>query len=694
MKRKLIFSALLLCCHFFAQAQQSAEATTFILHFETNSSELAAAQRAGLSAFLKTLAGKPGEYSVGITGHTDARGSDAFNRVLSSRRGRSVSDFLVAQGFILKKIALAAEGESRPAAENDSDQGMSRNRRVELAFRRESLRFAPTGLVPVMKVHFQAERGITFESSISGSKVIIPAGILVYSDGSPVQGEVELRYREWRNLYEYLSFGLPMHYNNGQEDYFFNSAGMFEVQAFQKDQELGLAPGKSFSVSFVQTQEMPDVNLYVFNENTGAWTFVKQKNDTAARPSAVSGVSVSAWNTGSGRSGCRPNPIRNPKGKRPVITLAESIQTGYELASGKRLLPPAFVVNPLLDDTTLVRETERTTIHISKYDDSKAYFFVEDKQKQFTELNLLNDLQWEYVPSLVSGEFNNSHLNIRWDAAYLSYDPTDVTNLFDVKLVSPKLKIEIKARLRQLNGRPLDREEATAFYKKYKTIQKERWDNKLEEVAKLRRFVTFSMLFREENEVCMGQAEWLKWFVQNKKSMVARYEKYLKADYAANTQAGMQLLLDYNERCRQSTLTALQQQTSGDSGANKLNVTLQIFGFGIYNCDQIFRLGAGTEALAASFKTRDGKPITSTMTNVVEKNSQMMLSAPTPGQIYFSPDKTFDIIVRSDDNRTYLLRESEFATLELAGKKQAELVMDDVTEQIQTPNDWIKVLGI
>ena len=694
MKKPAFLAALLLLGHIFIAAQTPEKPTALTLHFETNLSELTDQHRAELSNVLQTLPGKPSDYSITVTGHTDARGSDTYNQELSLRRGQSVAGFLTARGFAGEKIALAAQGEHHPAAGNDSDRGMLLNRRVEVRFERTAtFSNRPADLVPEMKVRFQADRGITFASPISGSRVQIPGGILVYPDGAPVQGEVELRYREWRNLYDYLSFGLPMHYGDDRGNFFFNSNGMFEVQAYQKNQALGVAKGESFTVTFVPTKEMPDVNLYRFDAQAGQWTVAAEKGKSpAAQPAALTAQAVEATNNGLGRPKCSPNPLRFPKNVRPAELLAAAVQTGYELATGVRRFPIAYLQDPLQDDTALVRQSERTQIQLHQYDDVKSYFFIDDLQQEFTELSVLKDYKWEYVPSLVEGEFTAEHLKMQWYAAYLSYD--EGNNLYDVLLASPALQLNIKARLLHADGRIVTREENPVLNAQYKTLQKERWDKKLENYSALRQFIALSMPLRDEDEWCMGTTEWLKYFNANKKKMVERYTRHRAADYGANPDAGNQLIQDYNVRCRAANLAEIQARNASRPAGSSLAMTLQVFDFGIYNCDQIYRLGAGTQVLAATFRTRDGKSIAPRQTNVVEKNSLMMLSAPSPNQVYYSPEKTFDVIVMGDDGRTYLLRDSEFAALDLAGRSTADLVLDDVTDLVKTPKDWMKVLGI
>jgi outer membrane protein OmpA-like peptidoglycan-associated protein len=67
-----------------------------------------------------------------VTGHTDSTGSDTFNLQLSERRAQSVDVVLQEKEVAFKRILTAGLGEARPIADNNSVEGRSKNRRVEL----------------------------------------------------------------------------------------------------------------------------------------------------------------------------------------------------------------------------------------------------------------------------------------------------------------------------------------------------------------------------------------------------------------------------------------------------------------------------------------------------------------------------------------------------------------------------------
>ena len=72
---------------------------------------------------------------VRIVGHTESTGGDAINNPLSLDRAHSVRDCLVGRGVAAPRIETAGRGSAEPVADNASDAGRARNRRVEIFLR-------------------------------------------------------------------------------------------------------------------------------------------------------------------------------------------------------------------------------------------------------------------------------------------------------------------------------------------------------------------------------------------------------------------------------------------------------------------------------------------------------------------------------------------------------------------------------
>jgi OmpA-OmpF porin, OOP family len=77
-----------------------------------------------------------------VEGHTDSRGSDAYNDALSERRANAVATALETRGITAAQIQTAGRGKDYPVASNETPEGRQQNRRVEIVFSDNSGRFA------------------------------------------------------------------------------------------------------------------------------------------------------------------------------------------------------------------------------------------------------------------------------------------------------------------------------------------------------------------------------------------------------------------------------------------------------------------------------------------------------------------------------------------------------------------------
>ena len=84
-----------------------------------------------LDRFAEGLRNNPNT-DVRIIGHTDNTGSDAVNNPLSLERAASTRNYLTGRGIDGRRISIEGMGERQPIATNDTAQGRSRNRRVEI----------------------------------------------------------------------------------------------------------------------------------------------------------------------------------------------------------------------------------------------------------------------------------------------------------------------------------------------------------------------------------------------------------------------------------------------------------------------------------------------------------------------------------------------------------------------------------
>ena len=75
------------------------------------------------------------ELRLEIGGHTDNVGTPDANQKLSEARAKSVVAALVAQGVSADRVSAKGYGQSSPVADNRTEEGRAKNRRVELVKR-------------------------------------------------------------------------------------------------------------------------------------------------------------------------------------------------------------------------------------------------------------------------------------------------------------------------------------------------------------------------------------------------------------------------------------------------------------------------------------------------------------------------------------------------------------------------------
>ena len=104
------------------------------ISFDTGSAAIKPQLRTVLDPFAGSLRDDPGARLM-IVGHTDNTGSEATNNPLSVERAQSVRDYLTSRGVAAGRVDTAGRGEREPVADNNSESGRAKNRRVEIFLR-------------------------------------------------------------------------------------------------------------------------------------------------------------------------------------------------------------------------------------------------------------------------------------------------------------------------------------------------------------------------------------------------------------------------------------------------------------------------------------------------------------------------------------------------------------------------------
>ncbi|MDQ3190223.1 MAG: hypothetical protein M3Q58_01370 [Bacteroidota bacterium] len=115
-----------------------------------------------------------------------------------------------------------------------------------------------------------AKGGIIKHST--GSKISVPAEAFVDAKGTPVKGDVKVSYREFHHPLDIIFSGIPMAYDSSGVQYHFETAGMMEILAYDKNGEkVFLAQGKEIDVSMASADDRTFFNLYQLDTVGGNW---------------------------------------------------------------------------------------------------------------------------------------------------------------------------------------------------------------------------------------------------------------------------------------------------------------------------------------------------------------------------------------------------------------------------------------
>jgi outer membrane protein OmpA-like peptidoglycan-associated protein len=101
------------------------------VQFDPDSPELLPAERAKLDSIGEILARYP-DRDILVTGHTALAGTAANRLELSLQRASAVADYLIRRGWAEDRVVVRGYGAERPVADNRTEAGRERNRRVEI----------------------------------------------------------------------------------------------------------------------------------------------------------------------------------------------------------------------------------------------------------------------------------------------------------------------------------------------------------------------------------------------------------------------------------------------------------------------------------------------------------------------------------------------------------------------------------
>lgn len=103
------------------------------INFAYDSSIISETEKSVLQEFVRRV--KEGKGQIKVEGYADSNGTTAYNKALSAARANEATDMLKKLGLVDKvNVSTQGLGMDKPVANNDSEEGRAKNRRVEIVF--------------------------------------------------------------------------------------------------------------------------------------------------------------------------------------------------------------------------------------------------------------------------------------------------------------------------------------------------------------------------------------------------------------------------------------------------------------------------------------------------------------------------------------------------------------------------------
>ncbi|MCH2043005.1 MAG: OmpA family protein [Saprospiraceae bacterium] len=706
------------------KAQVTPPNTTCTIYFDYDQYKLSTTEKSRLETFAQTLNQRSNTYRIELIGHTDADGNREYNEVLSMNRCKTIQQYFEEKGWQAEQFKKTAWYFAKPAASNRTSTSKAKNRRVEIIV--SQINSFNTNLkendlsanqknntidinAPILQTaQFDAKKGIEFRYNRSGTKIYIPQNALMHKDGSPVTGQVDIAYTEFRDVADFIFSDISMMYH----EHAFNSAGMFELRVSQNGEELLVQPGQSYNMDFQMTDQLPNVGFFQYDKVSNQWT---QLGNLESQNEAFVGAEERACETT--YFDVIPQNI-GKKLKDTLDTYKKLVATGLFLASTQsnflqevyyNKIPsfdqawemPENYSNPFLElnqfkiremypaDHFKCVEFDCPTVEITK--DIPLDISVPDNMP---DLLILMEREWSTIlagETYPLEEFNLMKRNLdvsTWIDARLEHIAGRVFVLY-LKDGKRKQTMKLYANLNQdeIPQFKNKKKQAEALENAYKAIlgnYQQQLDYRREEYAKqvsdlqeiLPTFLDFASRFRSAPQKCLGVDAWITYFDKNKQRMerLYTYMNTIEDRYIPKAWSTGEFPLPKNRFVYPTPLVQ----------------GLRMNNFGVFNCDQIMRLGKVNKVLA-SYEDENNVKIEADHLYVVDYTINGVLSF-NPLELTYNPNNPTALIVKDVYDQYYFFGKHDLKEMTIENGDVTIIKMQSI--EVSTASDLRHYIGL
>lgn len=592
--------------------------------------------------------------------------------------------------------------------------------------------------VPFQHYTFNAQEEIRIVDARSGAIIFIPANSLVDKNNQLAIGEVDIQYREFRDQVDIAFSDIPMTYKDNN----FSTAGMFEIRGYQNGEELHMLPEKKIDIQFKMTKNEQGIGFYQLDDTLQEWRFL-EKVPFIGMPTR----------TFDSTNAVSPFPITVPEEQDvEECNRLYSFQYKDTLQGFIRMLE-THIVNertPIkIDDTPFEERWESPNYYGTTHKDSitgeldpffpiniasesdkrrsKIHVKIEDNSGEFNEVNLLKDYHMvvkkkrKEESNLLNGSYCDMRVYRRGrkkNTIHFSFKDTSQTISFPISL-KPIEKVRRKKRKEMFTQ--LLASLIRAFEARGDAFNNSQSDmnNTVPNEDPKKTFV-FAQLIFDDNTYCSldydhwrnvrSDPNYLKEMGQKARVMIDSIEN-MPLDSASKL---VRTLINRRiENIREPATNWIDNQSGKiqfttfevpvDSVQLKKYLRLrskqllttrsfQLSGFGIYNCDQLYRL-KNKISLRASYEHNgvEVKDITSCKLIALNYASTFGIH---PRYLSIDPTSKNAIMLFTSDGKIFMNQEYNFQQLKLKDKKSYTFQMIDLTDDINSPEDLRRILGL
>ena len=481
-----------------------------------------------------------------------------------------------------------------------------------------------------------ANKGGVFEHP-SGSKLIVPEAAFSHQNGTTVEGEVTIKYREMHDFVDFFLSGIPMTYDSAGVQYTLESAGMIEIFAEQNGKRVNMAPGKSIDVELVSNVNVspelnvpPGYNIYKLDEEKKNWVYqnidVMEMLDDRFPQEAIDS----------------DNPIFNVKQELSEKLQAIQVNEEIELAKVEASLPKAKRPEKpaLANNTDYVFDLDFNDLKKSNVSGETA-----DSQNELADLyRKYEKMLWQLSPDAgISPEQLQKGFSNVTDLAILKLD----NNTYELTLKKGEEQLKVKV-IPVLSG--TDYQIALdVFNRDFQRYQQQ---------------------------------------ISNRESALKVQKEEIRRKFEMDKQAANQT---FDDRIADLKSKGMDYAAVDEIIKRKVVNRFTATGLGIWNCDR--PIPPYIMSLAANFKDESGKSYVNKTAFLVDKsrNTVYRFLAEDGAELSFNMNSQNLLWLVTDDFKIAVFRPEDFKGIQ-KGTELKDFVMKKVDKEINDENDVREVL--